>query len=285
MSSKRSAPSRPRLVSGRVLPDLRMVPTAAAILHEQCDAGRVERITTRLRQDGVLRNPPIVADLDDERYVVLDGANRTSALHALGVSAIPVQVVDYADPIVRLEVWYHLLTDPSDLPDRLRAQRLPLRAATAAEAARWLADRSVACYLITPSGVSAIPTAPSMQTLSTVLAQVVGAYSSATRIHRVMTTNLEELTAQYGAVGVVVVFPTFSKDEILEVADTTAKLPAGITRHVIAGRALRVNVPLEVLSAATSVGEKDRWLRARIHELLLDDRIRYYPEASFLFDE
>jgi len=285
VNPERHAPATSRLDTKQALPDLRIVPTSALVLHEECDPTRVDRLTSRLLKDGVLRNPPLVATFHDVRYVVLDGANRTSALQTLGVSAIPVQVVDYEDPSVRLEVWQHVLPDSIDLPARLRGQQLPMRVGTRGDAARWLTERAVACYFVAPTGVTAIPTAPSMRALAKVLAQVVGAYKTAGPIHRVMTADLEVLASQYGSIGAVVVFPTFSKREILELADAAAKLPAGVTRHVISGRALRINVPLDVLRSSGSVTDKDQWLRARIHEQIVNDRVRHYPEATFLFDE
>ncbi len=285
MSTERRVPTTPRLATGQALPDLRIVPASTVLLHEDGDPGRVRRLSTRLQDDGFLRNPPIAASLPEGRYIVLDGANRTSALRALGASAIPVQIVDYEGPAVRLEVWHHMVPDASDVSTRLQAQGVPLRAGTLTEAARWLAERTAACYLVTPNDVVAIPTTPSMRALAATLRQVVDAYKGAARVYRVLTTDLEALSAQYGPVGAVVVFPTFSKDEIREMAEAPTKLPSGVTRHVIAGRALRVNIPLEVLTSPGSVDGKDQWLKARIHQMLLDERIRYYPEATFLFDE
>ncbi len=285
MNAESRSQTTPRLVTGQALPDLRIVPASVVFLHEDADPDRVTRLSTRLREDRVLRNPPICTLLPGGGYLVLDGANRTSALAVLGATAVPVQVVDYDDPAVRLDVWHHMLVDAGDLPARLRANGLPLRSGTAADAARWLLDGTVACYLVTPHGVQAVPTASSMRDRVAVLARVVDAYKGTVRVYRVLTTDLEVLSRRYGPGGTVVVFPTFSKRDIREMAHAPTKLPTGITRHVISGRALRLNVPLEVLTSTGAVEEKNQWLMELIHQKLLDNRIRYYPEASFLFDE
>ncbi len=285
MTAESRAQTTPRLATGQMLPDLRIVPAPAVYLHEDCDPGRVARLSTRLQEDGVLRNPPVVAPLPEGNYVVLDGANRTSALRALGASAIPVHIVNYEDPAIRVEFWHHLLLDVSDLPVRLRERGLSLQPGTAADAARGLQARTVACYLQTPHGGQMVTSAPSMRTLATILVQVVDAYKGSARIYRVLTTDFEVLSRQYGPVEAVVVFPTFSKQDIREMAYASTKLPTGVTRHVITGRALRLNVPLDVLTSPDAVEVKNQWLRALIHQKLLDNRIRYYPEASFLFDE
>ena len=273
-----------RLPSGKVLPDLQIVGRSQVHLHEDCDQDRVDRLIGRIRADGILRNPPLAASLPDEGFVVLDGANRTSALLALEAPVLPLQVVDYADPAVRLEVWHHLLVRPSDLSTRLRAQGLTLLAASPFEAARQLAERTIACYILTPAGGLTV-SLPSEQLLAQTLAAVVGTYKTTNHIYRVTDTNLDTLRSEYEATGELVVFPTFTKRDIVEVARAPVKLPTGITRHLIPGRALRLNLPLSVLTSPGDVAAKNRWLQEDLHRKLLDHQIRYYPEATFLFDE
>lgn len=273
-----------RLASGKVLPDLRIVGRSQVHLHEECDQARVDRLIARIRADGMLRNPPLAASLPDEGFVILDGANRTSALLALEAPVIPLQVVDYADPAVRLEVWHHLLVRPSDLPTRLRAQGLTLLAASPFDAARQLGERKIACYILTPSGALNVSLPPE-QLLAQTLAAVVATYKATNHIYRVTDINLDTLVSEYGTAGELVVFPTFTKRDIVEVAHAPVKLPTGITRHLIPGRALRLNLPLSVLMSPGDLAVKNRWLQEDLRRKLLDHQIRYYPEATFLFDE
>lgn len=284
MPSEQPRSATVHLSTGQRLPDLRVVATGEVFLHEDCDPTRVARLSTRLRDDGVLRNPPVVTGLPEGGYVVLDGANRTSALIALDARAIPVQMVDYHDPAVRLDVWRHYLIDAHDLADRLAPGGISVWPTTVAEAERLLEERVIACYLMTAGAVQAIAYA-SGPPLPAVLAQVVSAYKGTARIYRVPRTDLQVLAREYGAYGTLVVFPLFIKEDILEIARTPIKLPTGITRHLISGRALRVNIPVEILTSPGEIDEKNRWLQEMIHQRLLDNRIRYYPEASFLFDE
>lgn len=273
-----------RLATGHLLPDLRIVPRAQVYLHEDADPARVARLAAQLRSAGVLRNPPVAAPMTGGGYVVLDGANRMSALAALEAPFVPLQVVDYDDPAVRLEVWHHLLADAPDLAAALRATGVPVRPAAARQAEAWLADRSVACYILDRQGTQAVPLSPD-RLLAGTLSAVVAAYKGATRIYRVLATDLDALAREYGPVGAVVVFPQFTKQDILEIASAGVKLPTGITRHLIPGRALRVDLPLTVLTSPGDAESKNRWLADTIHRKLLEGQIRYYPEATFLFDE
>ena len=100
-----------------------------------------------------------------------------------------------------------------------------------------------------------------------------------------MSTDLGALREEYGSVAALVVFPTFTKRDIVDIARAPVKLPTGITRHLIPGRALRVNIPLDVLISPGDIDQKNRWMAEEIHRRLLENRIRFYPESSFLFDE
>src|SRR5207247_5720723 len=81
------------------LPNLVILRVADLVPHEQADPRRVERLSARLRQDGLLKNPVIAAPIPGtEQAVVLDGANRTAALQTIGVRDAMAQLVDYHDP-------------------------------------------------------------------------------------------------------------------------------------------------------------------------------------------
>src|SRR5512145_3039452 len=96
-------------------PLLRLVPTASIQFHEHPEHGRTRRLLQRIRTEKLLRNPPIVAQLDAERYLLLDGANRVSSFAELGYTECPVQVIDYGDPAVQLKGWHHMLLQGEQL--------------------------------------------------------------------------------------------------------------------------------------------------------------------------
>ena len=62
------------------LPDLRFVPVESLIPHERHDKQRMEPLARRLREQKLLKNPPIVTPLEpengEERFMVLDGTPR-----------------------------------------------------------------------------------------------------------------------------------------------------------------------------------------------------------------
>ena len=78
------------------LPDLQIFHTNRLVVHEECDPRRVEKLSQRLRVDGYLKNPPIIAVITDtEKFVVLDGANRTMAYENMDIPHMVAQLVSY----------------------------------------------------------------------------------------------------------------------------------------------------------------------------------------------
>ena len=79
--------------------------------------------------------------------------------------------------------------------------------------------------------------------------------------------------------------PRFDINQVLSLAGQGCLLPSGITRFQVSPRALHVNYPLEVLAADQPLEKKNavlqRWLQERIER----KGVRYYSEATFVFDE
>lgn len=275
----------PRPWHGARLPDLRIVPAEALLLHEECDTARVDRLAQRLEADGMLRNPPVAATLDGRAYVVLDGANRVTALRRIGAPHQLAQVVDYGDASVALEVWAHLLRDDGMLvaahaTPGARWERMPEEAVRSG-----LGDGTLACGLVTTNGAHGLTGPGALEDRIRLLAGVVAAYKGRTPIYRVHPAALEVLAREYGGAAALVLFPLLTKQEIGAVARLPVKLPSGISRHIIPQRALRVNVDLGLLLGDDTTDAKQARLDEIIRSRLLDHRIRHYPEATVLYDE
>lgn len=277
----------PILPSGLELPDLRVVAGEDVLLHEDADERRVAALALRLQAEGMVRNPPIVADLEDGRFVVLDGANRVSALRRLGVPDVLVQVVDYTK--VTLSTWYHLVTGTPSEAFARGLEQIPglfLREAELTEARRGLAAGDLLAYVVHPEGkVLCLMGGVGLVERSALLRAVVRLYKGQANIHRVQSDELEGLAPFYTQIAGLVVFPSYRPADILDMARQEAKLPSGITRHLIPLRALRVNTELDLLWSDTLRSEKNRWLAEWTRHKLQDRQIRFYEEPTVLYDE
>jgi hypothetical protein len=275
------------------LPDLRIVPVETLIPHEHHDERRTGPLTARISEQRVLKNPPVVTALagrGGERYVVLDGANRTAAARESRLPHMAVQVVRYQEPDVRLLRWNHALTGMSaaDLGGALRAvPGLKTGVERVDHARALLARREILAYAVTPGADALTLDAEGDSAAGNeVLNAAVERYRGGAKVYRVAPDSLGEAQERIPDATALVVFPHFDPAEILELAATGGRLPAGITRHLIAWRALRVNIPLELLAdQERSREEKDGWVRRWIRERMERHQVRFYEESTVVFDD
>ena len=285
------------------MPDLRLLPVEALVLHEHADEKRVARMQSRLSADGYLKNPPIVASIPGtERFVVLDGANRTRALEALGCKHLLAQVVDYKSGHVQLLTWHHLITGKKSvnfLKEIAGVNGLVLRPLHLKLARAALADRAILAYIAVPvsdspdrSAVFTVDGLEGDEHLNTekstaLLNALVDTYKGDPQvtIHRTNSDDLDDLLGYYDDIGGIVVFPPYTPDDILRLAEAGTKVPTGITRHIISHRALRVNVPVSLMAGSQPLEEKNAWWQDQIRRKLAANEVRFYEESTYLFDE
>jgi len=276
------------------LPDLRFVAVDSLIPHERHDEQRMKPLARKLREQAVLKNPPIVTEIEpaetEKRYVVLDGANRTAAARGDGFPHLVVQVVDYGAPDVQLSTWSHALMGyPHDELgiELARIRGLECRPDTLVHARALLARREALAYVVYDDGqVDTLQGAGDLRERTELLNRLVDSYREDTRFVRVVSDSLGAARARHPDVTALVVFPHYEPDEVVELALSGARVPAGITRHLVRWRALRLNVPIDRLAdASQDLAAKNAWLKEWVDEKLRQRSVRFYEEATVSFDE
>jgi hypothetical protein len=273
------------------LPDLRFVPVEALLPHEQHDSRRLELLVERLQREAVLRNPPVVTALPgDKRFLVLDGANRATAALQSGLEHLVVQVVRYEEPHVLLSTWSHALGEMprAEVGSMLRAiPGLVVREETYLHARALLARREALAYVVyEDGGADTLCGGADLEARNVLLNGVVDCYRGRQRYYRVPTDAFPEAAERHPGITALVVFPHFEPAEVIELATTGARLPAGITRHLIRWRALRLNIPFERLAdSRASLDEKNHWLASWMEERFGQRQVRFYEEPTVMFDE
>jgi hypothetical protein len=272
------------------LPQLRILPLPALILHEDHDKQRTLPLVDKLRAQGILRNPPIVVSLEDGsgRYMVLDGANRVTALQEMDFPNIVAQVVSLDDPQVRLLTWNHVVWGLSvrDLVAGIRdvagIKLLPL------DPKKPLTPDPdcVPVYVHLPDGRSYLAcTTNDLLQQATYLHGIVDSYKERAFLDRTEETSVAAFKAVYANLTALIIFPHFETRTVLNLAGQGYRLPAGITRFAVSPRALHLNYPLHELSNAKSIEYKEAYLQRWIQERVQNKGVRFYAEATFLFDE
>ena len=274
------------------LPDLRVVPLEALVLHEWMDERRAPPLVDALQADRVLKNPPIVHLVSQRsvRFVVLDGANRLTAFRMLGLPHILVQVVHAGNTTVQLETWNHVISclEADGLIEAL--ERFPDLTFIPSDLERAEYQVSIGAslaYLSLPDGraLEVVGETRPLEWRVRNLNLLVSAYRDRCRLSRSTARSAAGLSAVFPDISGLVVFPRFQQEEVLQAASAGWLLPAGLTRFVISPRALRLNYPLERLAADRSLDEKQAELEAWVRAKAEDRRVRFYAEATFLFDE
>lgn len=270
---------------------LRFVGLDQMLLHEEDDPYRVKRLSLALRHDGRLRNPPIVAEIEG-RYVVLDGATRTTALREMGYRDVLVQIVDYASDAVQVGTWYHLLVGLPHthlLACLSDVDGVTLQPVDADTACRLLGTPGILACVVMRNGqwFAALCNAarPTNSQRAGLLCQLVAEYRGKAEVHRTVEVDLPTQISEYPDLSAIVTFPIFTPAEIADVANGGAKLPMGITRHLVAGRALGLDVSLAMLTAEQTLETKNAWLNDQIARRLKANKVRLYQEPVFVFDE
>jgi phosphoglycerate dehydrogenase-like enzyme len=256
--------------------------------HEQIDEKRVARLMERLQHEARLINPPIVTYWND-RYIILDGATRFTALQRLGYPHIIVQVVDAHRDDFQLHTWYHVISDERpfvDLTADLAAQPgLHLATVTVEEAQSAVNERDALCYFLDRDGQAMLVKATAGADRLEMMNHVVSHYNNWGIVERTLVTELDRLRGQFPQMKAVAVFPQFRPEQVFDTASEGRLLPAGLTRFVIPGRILRLNADLERLKADEPLPAKRAWFNDFLAQKLARSRLRYYQEPVILLDE
>ena len=276
-------------------PLLKLVETARVRFHENPEGGRTDRLKQRIASDAFLKNPPIVADMGGGDYLLLDGANRVSVFRELGYSHIPVQVVDYGDKAVQLKGWHHLLVEAQALDLRGHYAALPgvkLAQVRWEDLAHILELRQVfavlvedhdSCWGLFPEdGNGEIEMFRRIE----VMHGTVDGYEGRSRLERIKLADYSLLPDVVGSVEhQLALFPTLHKGELLHAASKGVMMPTGLTRHIIPGRALGLNLDLGFLTDGSTPAQMQAHFQAFTDKLAMDGRIRYYEESVFIMNE
>lgn len=263
-------------------PILRVIPVSNLHPHEEHDSQRSEPLKQRILSETTMINPPLVAPMDDDHYVILDGANRVYAFSELGYPHILAQVASYGSGLVELSNWQHVVAS-WDSPQFIQSLReLPEVTLEASADASIVAelhlrdDRVIAVYA---SGTT-------IHERNAALRKVVSVYQQNARLHRTALSDPAEIWTLFPDAIALVVFPPYLPADIIAAAQEHAYLPPGISRHIVHGRAIRVNYPLEALrDPTTTLEQKNADLLNWMQNKMANRQVRYYAEATYQFDE
>jgi hypothetical protein len=274
--------TRPEPKNSAPPPDLRIVPVECIFPHEEHDSQRSAPLMHILREADVLTNPPIVAPMNDSQFVVLDGANRYHCFRELGYEHLLVQVASYESIFVELGVWQHIISDWEQAAFLDELHNLP----DVGVRQGW--DYQAVAQILTRNGTVLSVDAPAetIADRNRTLRQIVHIYQRRATLSRTAITDPTAIWPLYPDAIALVLFPPYRPEDIIAAAEEKAFLPPGVSRHIINGRALKLNYPMQrIKDTSLPLDEKNQILQEWFREKLAKRAVRYYAESTYIFDE
>lgn len=265
---------------------LMVVPLNRVFPHEKIDPRRVKKLSDKLKSDRYFKNPPIVVEAG-ERYVVLDGATRTTAFRLLGYRHIIVQAVDDKTKCT-LDTWFHAIRGIGLKRLYRLLKDLPEITMREVEAECKVLEKEkteeLCCLMTTDQRVYQIHPAAGVDPLKA-LNRLTEYYIENSHVARSIVSDIPVLKNKFKDLAGLVVFPKYSMERVLNLACRDQVLPAGITRFIIPGRVMHLNADLEYLKSDEPLDKKNIWLDQMVLEKMANEKVRYYEEPIYLLDE
>jgi hypothetical protein len=227
--------------------EIAIIDIASIHMHEETIPEVVQKLAAELLRDKILKDPVIV---DKKTFVVLDGMHRAAALRMVGCIRIPVCLVDYDNPSIRVETWYRVFTKQSGekLIKELIHMKLQTNITTIPQAKADLENRTAATFIATAEECIVMKSPASdlrqdYQLVATIeqMAKRLG-YEVSYETENDAFKKLKEENAP-----AILGPPPIRKEDVRDFGIKDKLFPHKATRHLIPTRPLGVNVPLEML--------------------------------------
>ncbi|MFZ4825927.1 MAG: hypothetical protein ACOYLB_01095 [Phototrophicaceae bacterium] len=265
------------------IPDLRIIPSSYPLPHEEHDSQRSLPLMQILKTTSVFTNPPILTVTQDNQYIILDGANRCHSFQTLQFPYILVQVVHYGQN-VSLGNWNHALSDwdmNSFLRELKTLESVYVVDELLDEGLGWIHTKEGKAYTILAQQHMA-----TIAERNQVLREVVRLYQQNSTLSRTPNNKPEDVWQTFPSAFAFITFENYHPHDIVDAAINQAFLPPGISRHVVQGRVLQLNYPMDILRRDDeSADEKNRQLQSWIVDRFKNRSVRFYAESTYHFNE
>lgn len=270
---------------------LEVIPIKDILIHEELDPSNSKELVNFLKKSQTLSNPIIVAPLGGGKYLELDGMNRIHSFKILGIKTITAQIVDYNDQEeIELSSWLHIFK--GDVKKFFKAVKkegsLVINKGTMDEVGhRYIKENDFdrLCTVVTnKKEVFFISTDGNFSEKIKRMNHLVSFYKNDLSRGAIPYTlnhdNIQLFFKQFPNDNIIVIFPTFTPQQIIESAKSGILLPTGITRHLVKGRVLNINLPLNLFDNKKSLKQQNE----EQDRILLSKRSRLYEEATINFE-
>ncbi len=281
--------------------ELRFLHLDDLIFHETCDFKRTQRLAEEIKRDGHLKNPVLVGYMSTgedkksdhekgEKWLVLDGVNRVSALKLLNIPDVLVQSVNYEDERVKLSSWNHLIFDAQkeEVIEKIKDLKLEVSSCPLKWRKEALKHQKTISYFLFKdmSGIVVNDGSFTLEDKVKSLYQLIATYNGRFEICYLDSDNhLLSVFDHFQKSSAINLIPRFDKREILDLVQKDILLPSGLTRFIVPNRILGLEVSCSVLSANTPLFEKNSFLKELLAYRIKTKKAKFYQESVTLFNE
>jgi hypothetical protein len=198
--------------------------------------------------------------------------------------------VELDDPNLELSSWRHLVSHFTAVELERMLQRQSLRSKRYAPGSisnevHSLRD-SILVVLSDRSAYRILLNRADLSRFNRQLSDFVRGYSTNSQVVRLHAEHLTtEVIANSRTDQAHVVLPTYTCEEVLEITASGDLLPPYLACYSFPHRYLDVGLSLEILSAKTSIDEKNVFLDDLIRMRLSRSRATFYPQSVFLMSD
>ena len=256
---------------------LRLEDLAKVRIQEEIIPELLDKLVSEMKSSGKVRDPVIV---DSNTLVVLDGMHRVAALRKLGCRYLPVCLVDYQNPKVRVGCWYRTIrgeVNESKFLDLFRLLGQSAEPTPLENASKALEEHRASAALLTKD---------TCYVLKGESGEIRESYALVKRIELALREEgvgvdyENELDAvrrvRSGEVAATLMVPGVRKDEVIEAALSGNVFAHKTTRHVLSARPMHADVPLEWLKGDRPLEE----LNHMLIEHLSKRRVKRLPKGA-----
>ncbi len=269
--------------------NLEILKISDVLLHESTETNRLRNIFDRISGSKHLMNPVIVGKYGNQN-ILIDGANRLSTLKEIGCKLIIAQLTDYKSKRIKLRNWNHLIYDINfdSIKEFCNSNGFRFRVMKYRDAKNVLnADH----HFILVSDIS--KPGSILIHLPGIFENVIEGLHKFTKLYfnKYSFDRSEEEISYYDLrkysrrKGVLVEFFKFDKKQIVKIANSKIKLPAGISRHILDNRVLHVKYEISKLKDEDGLEQKRSELNKYLIGKIDSNKVRQYRESVIVFDE
>jgi len=267
-----------------------IVHIASVHMHEETIPEVVQELAADLLRDSILRHPIIV---DEKTIVVLDGMHRVAALRQIGCVRIPVCLVDYENPSIKVGTWYRILNgDTRSLIEELTRWSIKTAESNIQEATKRLEAGTAAAFVATKQRCLTIENREGDIKGNFQLVACIERMAKSLGYEVNYETETDALTKlEKGMAQLILGPPRIAKQDVRRFGLRGDLFPHKATRHIIPARPLGIDVPIEILrNQGLDLRQANRQLIETLKKRQLERlepgsliENRRYEEQVFLF--